>query len=47
MVTIVLQLVVLYSLITFVLQQFPYTRPWGESLSGFLLRTVETLGFGS
>ena len=46
MVTIVLQLVVLYSLITFVLQQFPYTRPWGESLSGFLLRTVETLGFG-
>ena len=46
MVTVGLQLVVLYSLITFDLQQFPYTRPWGESLSGFLLRTVETLGFG-
>lgn len=46
MVTVGLQLVVLYSLITFVLQRFPYTRPWGESLSGFLLATVETLGLG-
>jgi small-conductance mechanosensitive channel len=45
-VTVVLQLFVLYSLITFVLQRFPYTRPWGESLSGFLLATVETLALG-
>jgi small-conductance mechanosensitive channel len=46
MVTTVMQLVVLYSLVTFVLQRFPYTRPWGESLSGFLLSTVGTLGLG-
>ena len=46
MVTVGLQLVVLYSLVTFDLQQFPYTRPWGETLSGFLLATIGTLGLG-
>ena len=28
------------------LRQFPYTRPWGESLRGFLLLTVQNLGLG-
>jgi len=41
-----LQLVVIYAVLTFVLRQFPYTRPWGESLSGFLISTLETLGLG-
>jgi len=37
-------LVVIYGTTTFVLRQFPYTRAWGESMSGFLLMTVERLG---
>jgi small-conductance mechanosensitive channel len=38
--------VVAYSTITFVLRRFPYTRPWGESMRGFLLTTVENLALG-
>src|SRR4030095_15607537 len=38
-----LQLVVVYGVVSFVLEQFPYTRPWGESLSGFLLATMTNL----
>jgi small-conductance mechanosensitive channel len=30
--------------VTLVLRQFPYTQPWGESMRGFLLLTVEHLG---
>jgi small-conductance mechanosensitive channel len=41
-----LSLVVLYSTITFVLRRFPYTRPWGESMRGFLITTIENLGLG-
>src|SRR3954469_9950741 len=41
-----IDLVVVYGVTTFVLRQFPYTRPWGESMSGFLLSTAETLGLG-
>jgi small-conductance mechanosensitive channel len=37
-------LLVIYGTTTFVLQRFPYTRAWGESMSGFLLMTVERLG---
>jgi small-conductance mechanosensitive channel len=37
-------LVVVYGVTTFVLRRFPYTRPWGESMSGFLVSTVEALG---
>src|SRR5262249_5245347 len=37
-------LIVIYTALTFTLRQFPYTRPWGESMSGFLLTTVENLG---
>jgi small-conductance mechanosensitive channel len=39
-----IDLVVIYTAGTFVLRQFPYTRSWGESMSGFLLMTVEALG---
>ena len=41
-----LDLIVMYAVLTFVLRQFPYTRPWGESLRAFLLTTVENLGLG-
>jgi small-conductance mechanosensitive channel len=34
----------LYSWLTFVLRQFPYTRPWGESLRSFLLNQLAFLG---
>jgi len=37
---------VAYSTLTFVLRRFPYTRPWGESMRGFLLSTIETLALG-
>src|SRR5262249_35893466 len=36
-------LILIYAVLTFVLRQFPYTRVWGESMSGFLLTTAETL----
>ncbi|HQR53255.1 MAG TPA: mechanosensitive ion channel [Burkholderiales bacterium] len=29
--------------LTFVLVQFPYTRPWGEGLGGFVLGTITTM----
>jgi small-conductance mechanosensitive channel len=41
-----LDLIVVYAVLTFILRQFPYTRPWGESLRTFLLTTVESLGLG-
>ena len=36
-----LDLVVVYWMLTFILRQFPYTRPWGESLRAFLVTTVD------
>ena len=39
-------MVVVYSTFTFVLRRFPYTRPWGESMRGFLFTTVENLALG-
>jgi len=39
-------MVVVYSTFTFVLRRFPYTRPWGESMRGFLFTTVEDLALG-
>src|SRR5262249_45388299 len=39
-------LIVAYGALTFTLRRFPYTRPWGESMSGFLLETVQDLGLG-
>ncbi len=41
-----LDLIVVYAVLTFVLRRFPYTRPWGESLRGFLWLTVSNLGLG-
>jgi small-conductance mechanosensitive channel len=32
-----LQLAIIYAVVTFTLRQFPYTRPWGESLRSTLL----------
>jgi len=41
-----LDLVVVYAMLTFILRQFPYTRPWGESLRTFLVTTIANLGLG-
>jgi small-conductance mechanosensitive channel len=41
-----LSLFLAYAWLTFVLRQFPYTRPWGEALRGFVLATLMTLGGG-
>jgi small-conductance mechanosensitive channel len=35
-----------YAWLTFTLRQFPYTRPWGEALSGFVVASVADLGQG-
>jgi len=36
-----------YVWLTFVLRQFPYSRPWGEALGSFLLTTFEDLALGA
>jgi len=41
-----IELVVMYVTLTFALRQFPYSRPWGDSMRGFLLTTVQNLGLG-
>src|SRR4030095_15064220 len=41
-----LGLVVSYRTLTFVLRRFPSTRPWGESMRGFLLSALESLALG-
>ena len=41
--TILIAVLLAYSWLTFVLRSFPYTRPWGESLRGFLLGRFELL----
>jgi small-conductance mechanosensitive channel len=33
-----------YLWLTYALERFPYTRPWGEHLGGFLVRTFATIG---
>jgi small-conductance mechanosensitive channel len=43
---VLLDLVVVYAMLTFILRQFPYTRPWGESLRTFLVTTIANLGLG-
>jgi small-conductance mechanosensitive channel len=42
-----LALVLVYVWLTFVLRQFPYTRPWGEALRGFILATLLRLTQGA
>jgi small-conductance mechanosensitive channel len=39
-----LGLIVTYVTATFVLRQFPFTRPWGESMNDLLLLSAEHLG---
>jgi small-conductance mechanosensitive channel len=36
----------LYLWLTFVLHQFPYTRPWGQQLGGFITNSLHGLGLG-
>lgn len=38
---------VVYAWLAFVLQQFPVTRPWGETLGGFLVGTLKRLGWNA
>jgi small-conductance mechanosensitive channel len=38
-----LDLAVVYAATIFILRQFPYTRPWGESMTGFLLARLQEL----
>lgn len=38
-----LVLLITYQWLTFVLQRFPYTRPWGESLDNYLLAVARRL----
>ena len=46
-VAILLDLAILYIVVTFALRQFPYTRPWGESMRAFLIGTAQTLGLSA
>jgi small-conductance mechanosensitive channel len=46
LISIVLGLVITYFAVTFILRQFPYTRPWGESMRAFMLGRVESLALG-
>jgi small-conductance mechanosensitive channel len=39
-------LVISYLWVAFVLKRFPFTRPWGEALGGFLLDTAIWMGSG-
>ena len=45
-ITVASAIFIVYSTLTFVLRRFPYTRPWGESMRGFLFTTVEDLALG-
>jgi small-conductance mechanosensitive channel len=45
-VVVIVDFAVIYVVITFVLRRFPYTSPWGESMRGFLLATLQNLGLG-
>jgi small-conductance mechanosensitive channel len=42
----IVDLTVIYVAATFILKRFPYTRPWGESMRGFLLATLARLSLG-
>lgn len=35
-----------YQWLSFCLSQFPYTRPWGEQLSGYLIEVAQRIGGG-
>ncbi|MDL1948729.1 mechanosensitive ion channel family protein, partial [Acidobacteria bacterium ACD] len=42
-----LELAAVYLWLTFVLERFAWTRPWGEQLGTWLLRTLSTLGLAA
>jgi small-conductance mechanosensitive channel len=42
-----IELVLLYLWLAYSLKRFPYTRPWGEVLGGYLLTTFQTLLLGA
>ena len=41
-----LDLVIGYTAIGFILRRFPYTRPWGDSMRGFLIDLASSIGLG-
>ena len=41
---VLISVIVTYWWVTFVLRQFPYTRPWGESMRSFLIARFSQLG---
>jgi len=45
-IAVVLYLLISYSVIAIILRQFPFTRPWGESMRGFLFDTGINVGLG-
>jgi small-conductance mechanosensitive channel len=46
LVAVVVGLFLVYTWLTFVLNRFPYSRPWGEALRGFLLEQISQIGLG-
>ena len=46
LVAVVVGLDLVYTWLTFVLNRFPYSRPWGEALRGFLLEQISQIGLG-
>ena len=46
-VALLLDAMIVYAVVTFVLRRFPYTRPWGESMRGFLIDTAQTLSLNA
>jgi small-conductance mechanosensitive channel len=42
----ILDAAVIYTAVSLALRRFPYTRPWGESMRGFLLTTLQNFGLG-
>ena len=45
-IAVVLYLLISYSVIAIILRRFPFTRPWGESMRGFLFETGINVGLG-
>jgi len=40
-------LLLVYPWLTFVLTRYPYSRPWGEALGGYVVETLRDLGIGA
>jgi small-conductance mechanosensitive channel len=40
-------LLLVYPWLTFVLTRYPYSRPWGEALGGYVVETLRGLGIGA